>query len=504
MASRPSSRREFLGQSLVAGSAIGSGLIANAVMASGLTGGHVKGPAEDAGDATTRSASEKINLAMIGVHGQGNAHIDEYLKRGDVNIVCVVDVDEEVGNKRCSEIAERQGKRPTWVADLRKMLEDKSIDCVSIATPNHWHALAAIWSMQAGKHVYVEKPVSHNVREGAAMVAWSKKTGKVCQTGTQMRSSKAVRDAIAFVQGGGIGKVKVARGLCYKDRKAIGDSGTYSPPSSVNYDLWLGPAPQAALTRPKLHYDWHWQWPYGNGDLGNQGIHQMDVCRWGLGVDRLPDRVVSYGGRLGYKDAGETANTQVVLFDYGPQSIVFEVRGLKSDPLRDVKVGVVLEGEAGYLLQTNDYFACLALNREGQVIKEFRGGEYGDHFANYLDAVRANDPTKLNAPIQQGHRSSALCHLGNISYRLGAAIGPDDLAAAATKWSWCSDENGQTLTRVLDHLRSNQVDPKATQLSLGQELKVDPATATLVGASADASAMLTRPYRAPFIVEDVA
>lgn len=448
------------------------------------------------------AATEKIGMAVIGVRGQGNAHLEEYLNRGDVEILYIVDVDEQVGQQRCAEVEMKQGRRPQWVADLRKMLEDKSVDCVSIATPNHWHALAAIWSLQAGKHVYVEKPVSHNVVEGRRIVQAARRHNRVCQTGTQSRSSRAVRDGIQYLQSGALGAVKCARGLCYKRRTSIGGPGQFEPPSSVDYNLWLGPAPEASLTRPSLHYDWHWMWDYGNGDLGNQGIHQMDIARWGLGQTKLPDRVYSYGGRIGYIDAGQTANTQVCVFDYGPQTLVFEVRGLETGDLRGTRVGVIFECEQGYVIQSNDYFYCMATDLDGKVLQEFRGGEYADHFDNFLTAVRAGDSSSLNADIEQGHLSSALCHLGNISYRLGREVDAQELADEVAGISgWSKDDNATTLQRVWEHLAANQLTKESTRLRSGPVLELNVDQERFAG-NQSADEMLTRVYRAPFIVPD--
>ena len=219
--------------------------------------------------------------------------------------------------------------------------------------------------MQAGKDVYLEKPVSHNVFEGRVIVDTARKEGKICQTGTQCRSNPGMQQAMEFVHSGGIGEVKVARGLCYKGRGSIGARGEYSVPGSVDYSLWLGPAQMQPVTRKRFHYDWHWQWPYGNGDLGNQGIHQMDLARWGLGVNRLSDAVSSYGGRFGYEDAGDTANTQVVVHTYGDKSLVFEVRGLSTSPHRGAKVGVIFEGADGYVVMTS-YHSGAAFDLNGR------------------------------------------------------------------------------------------------------------------------------------------
>ena len=271
--------------------------------------------------------------------------------------------------------------------------------------------------MQAGKDVYVEKPVCHNINEGQRIVETARKYDKICQTGTQSRSASGAQQTIEYMKSGKLGDITLARGLCYKPRPSIGAKGDYQPPASVDYNLWCGPAPMAPLTRPKLHYDWHWVWATGNGDLGNQGIHQMDVARWGLGVDQLAKGVITFGGRFGYEDAGETPNTEVAVFDYGPKTLVFEVRGLRSGPLKDVHIGNIFEGTEGYAVITDSYSHGTIFDKDMKVVQKFDAG--GNHFANFVKAVRSRKKEDLNADIHEGFLSSSLCHLGNISYRLG-------------------------------------------------------------------------------------
>jgi predicted dehydrogenase len=411
-------------------------------------------------------------------------------------VLYVVDVDEKIAQNKAKTVAEMQGGRmPKFVADMREAFDDKSVDLVSTATPNHWHSLVAIWAIQAGKDVYVEKPVSHNVSEGRRVVEAARKYNKICQTGTQCRSNAGMQDAMKYIHDGKLGKVKVSRGLCYKRRPSIGALGNYPVPAGVNYDLWIGPAPMAPLTRPRFHYDWHWQFPYGNGDLGNQGIHQMDLARWALGVDRLSDWVLSYGGRLGYEDAGDTANTQMIVHGYGDQALVFEVRGLRTEPYKNAGVGIIVEGTDGYLVMSS-YDKGAAFDKDGQKVQEFAGG--GDHYGNFLKAVRSRDYKELNADIEQGHLSSALCHLGNISYRLG-----EQLPIPAVKerlQSLQTAENVQdSFERFTSHLADNQLDLETTKIAWGVNLALDPPNEKFVGNS-QADAMLTREYRAPFIV----
>lgn len=477
-------RRQFLEDSMFAAAAA-------------VTAGSA-GPlfAEDA--AQSSSPNAKLGVAVVGVNGRGGSHIGAFAGRQDTEILYVVDVDREIGPKRCKEIAKRQGgHEPKHVEDLRTALDDKRIDIVSIATPNHLHSMQAIWGVQAGKDVYVEKPVSHNVSEGRRVVEAARKYQRIVQTGTQSRSMTGMIDAMKFIHDGKIGAVKVARGLCYKPRGSIGPKGEYQVPSFINYDLWCGPAPVAPLTRKQFHYDWHWQWAYGNGDLGNQGIHQMDLCRWALGVNQLSNNVVSYGGRFSYSDAGETANTQVVVHDYGDKSLVFEVRGLKTNDLKGAKVGIIVEGTDGYVVMTA-YNQGLAFDKSGQQIQAFKGGNDDAHFGNFLSAVRSRKIQDLNADIEEGHLSSALCHLGNVSYLLGEEVAATDSLKKLDGFH-SQDNTAETLDRVLAHLADNKVDLKSTKMRVGSQLKLDPKAENFPGNDA-ANAMLTREYRAPFVV----
>ena len=441
------------------------------------------------------SPNERLKVAVVGVNGRGGEHISEWLKRKDVVISHLCDVDSVVGNRRADEIAKKQDVKPIVVDDIRKLLEDQSINLVSIATPNHWHALGAIWAIQAGKDVYVEKPVSHNVMEGRRIVDAARKHGRICQTGTQSRSNPGTREMMEFVQSGKIGDVKVARGLCYKPRGSIGPKGEYEIPKNINYDLWSGPARILPLTRKNLHYDWHWMWEYGNGDLGNQGIHQMDLARWGLGVNELSKGIISYGGRFSYVDAGETANTQVAVHDYGSKSLVFEVRGLKTDDHKGAKVGVIFEGTDGYVVMTT-YANGIAFDKDGNKIREFKGD--GNHFANFISAVRSRKSTDLHADILEGHLSSALCHTANISYRLGTKISWADAEKQLDSIK-TTDNAKATFERTVAHLKANNVDLAAEQVQFGPALVCDPKTETFPGNEA-ANKMLTREYRAPYVV----
>ena len=458
-----------------------------------------------AAPARRRSPNEELRVAVVGVRGRGRNHIDGFRRIADVKVVALVDVDTAILAREAKRFEERGETVDTYV-DLREALERDDIDVISIASPNHWHALQAIWSCQAGKHVYCEKPVSHDVWEGAQIVAAARKYGRIVQTGTQSRSSHAIRDAVAWLQGGGLGRIRVARGLCYKPRKSIGKvDGPVEPPASVDYDLWLGPAPKVPLQRRNLHYDWHWDFDTGNGDLGNQGIHQMDIARWALGVDGFPRRVRSVGARLGYDDDANTPNTMVSVFEYDEAPLVFEVRGLPRDKAAQTenwgggmdsflgaRIGVLIHCENG-VLRIPNYTSAAAVDVNGRILREWRGAD--DHYANFVDAVRAGDPAMLNADIAEGHLSSALCHLGNISYQLGSPANGADAGSELASNVAASE----AFVRMRSHLAANEVDLDGEALLLGPSLAMDPATESFLE-NERANALLAKDYRAPFVV----
>ncbi len=451
-----------------------------------------------------KSPGDSINMAVIGFNGRGGSHISGYkgLKKEGVNIAALCDVDQKVLDRGLSGLDKDKIKAKGYT-DLRKLLENKDIDAVSIATPNHWHSLASIWAMQAGKDVYVEKPVSHNVWEGRQMVKWARKLGKIVQTGTQARSSReGIFAAVKWVQEGNLGAIKLSRGLCYKRRASIGKAEGEQPiPDTIDYDLWCGPAPKTGLTRKKLHYDWHWTWNYGNGDLGNQGIHQMDIARWFLGEMQLSPIVWSVGGRLGYEDDGETANTQIVYHGYEKAPLIFEVRGLPSskdskdmDKLKGAGVGVIVECENGYVVVPS-YGSAIAYDPSGKVIKEWKGSE--DHFKNFINACRSRRIDDLHADILEGHLSSALCHTGNISYRLGQKQNPDEILEKIKGERFAAE----SFERMKEHLAKNDVDMAKDKLTLGPVLKFDPAAEQFIDNEA-ANAQVKPKYREPFVVPE--
>lgn len=466
-------------------------------------------------------ANGDVRVAVIGLNGRGQSHLESLARIAGVRVVAICDVDTAVLDRVKPKV---NGGNVRTYTDIRKLLEAPDVDAITIATPNHWHSLAAIWAMQHGKDVYVEKPVSHEVWEGRQLRLAARKYDRVVQAGMQIRSGEGLQEAVQWVRAGNLGKVTVSRGFCYKRRPSLGLCGGPQPvPKTIDYDLWSGPAPivppHRKTSNGTVHYDWHWFWLYGNGDVGNQGIHQMDVARWFLGEPTLPRHTLSIGGRVGYIDDGQTPNTQIIIHDYATAPLIFEVRGLPTragvaaagtdprlqqggnssdmDRYRGVSIGNVIDCEGGSII-VPDYFTATAVDRSGKVIRAFRGVDR--HMQNFIDVVRSRRTADLYGPITEGEPSSALCHLGNISHRIGQAM-----ADAAIREHIASDAPlTEAYGRMLEHLRANRVDLGQTPLTFGVPLAVDAANERFTGAgSARANQLLTRDYRKPFVVPDL-
>jgi predicted dehydrogenase len=462
-------------------------LIVTAASAAAACGGQLVCEAEQT---TPSSANDSLQHAVIGCRIRGRVHAKEFGKQPGVEISYVCDPDLELAEQLATEVEAEQKRRPRVVQDMRKIFDDRAVDTVSIAAPNHWHALASIWAMQAGKDVYVEKPVSHNVIEGRRMVQAARKTGRICQAGTQNRSSGALIAAAQYVRDGKLGAVNFARSVIYGRRGSIGGPAESEIPPQVDFNLWLGPATQERIRRPRLHYDWHWVWDTGNGELGNNNIHMVDICRWVMGLDSVGDSVQSIGGRMGYQDAGETPNTQLVVHRFGPATIIQEVRGLKTEPFSEkFKAGYVIHGSEGFIADSSLF------DMEGKLVQTFKGpGE--NHFVNFIKAVRSRQREDLSAEILEGHLSSALCHLANISHRLGETVAATDILQLVDH-SESHAEIRPTLTRMIDHLKDNGVELEKTPLTVGPLLQIDSQREMVVN-HPGGLALLGREYRQPF------
>ncbi|MEJ7609491.1 MAG: Gfo/Idh/MocA family oxidoreductase [Bryobacteraceae bacterium] len=385
------------------------------------------------------SPGDSVRVGIVGVRGQGGAHIQAYSKMPNVEIAAICDIDEAVLDKSLGEIEKSGKKRPARFTDIRKMLEDKNIDAVSIATPNHSHTLQTIWSLQAGKNVYCEKPCSHNIFESQQIVAAARKYKKIVQHGVNARSHGGPMEAVKHMREGLIGDVYMALGLCFKRRDTIGRAVPEPVPAGVHYDLWLGPAPKTEFTKNRFHYNWHWFWDYGNGDFGNQGIHELDIARWGLGV-KYPSKISAIGGHFMFDDDQQTPNTLNIAYEFNEggkkKMMTFEVRhwdtghetGVGGKEPGGPTVGNLFYGSKGFLAIDgyNKYQSWLGNETNGKAYDQGPAKtEGGSNWANFIDAVRANKSEVQNNEIEEGAITCTLMHLGNISYRLGRTLNFD-------------------------------------------------------------------------------
>ena len=389
--------------------------------------------------ANIMGANDRIHLCVIGVRGQGHGHLRRWAgmaEKENVRVKTICDVDENLFAERIKTVTELQSDTPGTEVDMRRVFEDDEIDAVSIATPNHWHALATIWACQAGKDVYVEKPANHNVFEGRKMIEAAQKYDRIVQVGFQNRSINNVRQAMQMLQDGVIGDVYMARGLCYKPRDSFGIAENSTPPEGLHYDLWLGPASWRPYNELRLHYNWHWHWDTGNGDIGNQGPHQFDIARWGLGKDEHPVRIQSMGGYFKYgpeECSQETANTQSSTFEYADGKLLqFEVRGLYTagEDTLNVKIGNLFYGTEGWMeLNGSEWKTYMGRNGEpgpssgdakegGADLGYLAAPGGGGHYSNFIAAMRSGNKADLTCDIHEGYLSSCLPLMANIAYRL--------------------------------------------------------------------------------------
>lgn len=362
------------------------------------------------------AAKDRVRHGVIGLGSQGRQHARRFDALPDCDVVAVCDVDPE---RRAQTLNELNPSTPKLIEHFADLLNDASIDSVSIATPDHWHVPIALAALDAGKHVYVEKPCSHNVHEGNVLLAAVAKSGKCVQHGTQSRSGAGIKEGVKFLREGKLGKVRVAKAINHQLREPIGRAPVSDPPPGVDYDLWTGPAPKHPFTANRWHYNWHWFWDYGTGDMGNDGIHQLDVARWGLGVG-VPEKIIAAGGQLFYDDDHETPDTQLVTFDYGDRQLVYEMRLWTDYPLEGHNNGVVFYGDNGKMdIGRNG----VEVTMKGEPAQKIGGGaDIDENFRNFVACVKAGEPAGLNAPISEGVVSATLCHLGNIGTRVGRIL----------------------------------------------------------------------------------
>jgi predicted dehydrogenase len=468
----------------------------------------------------TKGPNDTIRLAVVGmgattavggVGGRGHQLIPRIREVPGVKITALCDVDQAFLEREGGPFKDR-GEAVALHKDLRRVLDDKTIDAVVIALPNHWHALATVWACQAGKDVYVEKPFSYNLWEGRQMVAAARKYGRMVQLGTQSRSSTVLRQAFDYLRSGQVGAIRYAHAVIYRARDGIGTVSAPTPvPATVDYDLWCGPAPKGPLMRRQLHYEWHWFWATGNGEMGNNGVHDIDICRWALGQNQPAPRAISIGGRLGFNDCGETANTHIALFDYHPAPIICEIRNLSvargaeaMGKFKNRNKGVVIECEGGYF--AGDASGGAIFDNQDKKIKDMPDdGSYKTlettHLANFVAAVRSRKAGDLAAEALQGHCSTACCHMANVSHRIGKQSSPEAIRGTVQ----ASRELSDAFERCREYLRENGVDLGATPATLGPWVTFDPKQERFVGDFGDAANELSRrQYRKPFVVPGLA
>jgi predicted dehydrogenase len=451
-----------------------------------------------------RGANDDIRLAIVGLKKKGKEHLEIFPKVPGIRIVALCDADTQFLDAEEKKFKDR-GEKVARYVDYRKLLDDKDIDAVVVVTPDHWHALMTVWACQAGKDVYVEKPLSHNIWEGRKMVEAARKYKRIVQTGSQDRSDVGERAAVEYIRQGNLGRIELARAISYGLRESIGRANGPQPiPASLDYDLFQGPASLVPLMRKELHYDWHWFWDTGTGEVGNLGAHNVDESRWALGRKDVAPRAVTIAGRVGMQDDGQTPNTQITFFDYDPVPIIYEVRGLRRrkglrarEHYRGTSFGMIIHCEGGYFAGGRG--GGWAYDTKGKRIKQFPGDGGIEHQANFIQAVRSRKVSDLRADILEGHVTATLCHMANISYRLGRKESPERIAEAVAG----NDILAEAFERCLKHLKANEVDLQREPMTIGPSLNFDGENERFVGEFSDMANMyLRRNYRAPFIVPD--
>lgn len=459
--------------------------------------------------AKIRGANEDIRVGMIGTGGKGEHNLKLFKDIKGVRIATVCDVDTKHIARALKKNYKDGEKHPPACTDFRRILDDKNIDAVVISTPNHWHSFMTIMACQAGKDVYIEKPISHNIFEGRIAVNAARKYNRIVQAGTQNRSDTGLIPLMEYLHAGNLGEIEYIHVVCYKRRKSIGKTfGPQPIPATVDYDLWTGPAPIHPLRRKKLHYDWHWDWETGNGDIGNSAVHDVDVALWALQKKELPRRVISMGGRLGYDDDGNTPNTSFTFLDYKPAPIICEVRGLKRgkelkgmDSKNGVRYGIIAQCKDGYFAGGRG--GGWVYDNSGAKIKQFGGDGGGAHQQNFIDAVRSRKVSDLRADIEGCHISSSMCHMSEISYRLGSHGSPQQAIEKISSYPFAVE----ILKGMHDHLAKNEVDLEKTPLTVGSWLEMDPATERFkqdseYGLGRWANGLVKGRYRKPFVVTE--
>ncbi len=444
-------------------------------------------------------ANEQIRVGIVGLGGRGaGAHIPGFQNQPHVRVVAICDPDRQRLTRAAQSFQARYGYEVDQYVDMRPMFARKDLDCIGNATQNYWHGLSTIWACQAGKHVYVEKPLAHYIWEGRQMVHAARRYGRIVQCGTQRRSQQSIAEAIRWIREGHLGPIQYIVAFANKPRRSCGKRETPLPiPPTLDYDLWCGPAQMVPIYRENLQYDCSFDWNTGDGESCNQGVHEIDVARWCLGEERYPRRVMSIGGRFVFNDACNTPNTQIIYYDFATAPVLYEVHNLpvakgasEMPNYRGEAVGVIVECEGGSV----SLYRGIAWDREGKELVRFAGG--GDHFVNFTEAVRSGRPEILKADVEVGHYSTAVCHFGNISYRVGrVASEAEQRAAVAGIPHW-----EEMYERFVAHLKAHEVDPGSA--TLGPWLEID-AEKEQVRDHEEANRIVRGWYRPPYEVPDL-
>jgi predicted dehydrogenase len=422
--------------------------------------------------AQPQGANGDVRIGVIGLGSKGQSHLRKLLEMPGVRVVALCDVDPALLAEGEATV-KNAGGTARAVTDARRLLEIRDVDAVLIASPNHWHALHSVWACEAGKDVYVEKPISRTLWEGRQMIAAARKYNRVVQAGTQFRSDTGLPEAVAAIQGGELGQPQYIHALWYKERANIGKRMPWYP-TGLDYDHFCGPTPVVPLERDRVHYDWHWMWNTGNGDLANLGVHCIDVARrFGQLDDRMPVRSLSVGGRFVHEDAAETPNTQLTLFDFGGVPLFFESRGLTMKPgmramdqFRGIRTGVIVQCEGGYYA---GYQGGGLYDNAGRLLRRIPGDGGASHVQNFIDAVRSRRTQDLRGPLELAHGSTSCCHYGNLSYRAGS---PASFEAVQEAFAGLPAAR-ESIERMREHLAAHGVDLANTPLTLGQWVHAD-------------------------------
>lgn len=459
-----------------------------------------------------RGANDDIRVGIIGVRKKGKEHIQDFRKLSGVRVVAICDADTQFLDIEVAKFKKRNIKVDTYI-DYRKLLENKNIDAVVLSVPDHLHALMMVWACQAGKDVYVEKPASHNIWEGRKMVEAARKYKRIVEVGSQDRSDVGLIPLAEHIKQGSLGKVQRVHAITYNARLSIGKvSGPQIIPATCDYNLFQGPAPLTPLMRKNLHYDWHWCWPTGTGEMGNLGGHVLDDCRWTTGVTSMAPRVVSLGGRFGYDDDGQTPDTIISLFDYDAFPIIYEIRALprsKSekvdtyqgitsrgmDRYRGINFGMIIQCEHGYF--SGGRGGGWTYDNDGKKIKQFAGDGGWGHMTNFLNTMRSRRVSDLKADVLEGHITASMIHSADISYRLAHREPVEQVKKTVEG----NDLLAESFDRLLQHLQANEIDLAKNPVAVGPMLNFDIESEKFVGENSySANMFLSRNYRPPFVV----